>query len=97
MDPSLKPEQQAIQEVYVKPYSTFSGHGNYLHVSVGASRVVVGGSISIQAYIKSSLPNHRALVEHLTYIVSDPGDISVLKRTVLLMLFMLIILSLGGK
>lgn len=75
VDPSLKPEQQAIQEIYVKPYSTFSGHDNYLHVSVGASRVVVGGSISIQVYIKSSLPNHRALVEHLTYIVLNKGKI----------------------
>nr|CAQ13355.1 novel protein similar to vertebrate complement component 3 (C3) [Danio rerio]CAQ15376.1 novel protein similar to vertebrate complement component 3 (C3) [Danio rerio] len=75
VDPSLKPEQQAIQEVYVKPYSTFRSHGNYLHVSVGASRVVVGGSISVQVYIKSSLPNHRALVEHLTYIVLNKGKI----------------------
>ncbi|NP_001093483.1 complement C3b.1 precursor [Danio rerio] len=75
VDPSLKPEQQAIQEVYVKPYSTFSGHDNFLHVSVGASRVVVGGSVSVQMYIKSSLPNHRALVEHLTYIVLNKGKI----------------------
>lgn len=69
-DPSLKPEQQAIQEMRLEPYASFNDYRNYLHISVGSSRVVVGDTLNIQAYIKSTSPEQKKLVEQLTYAVS---------------------------
>uniref|UniRef100_A0A8C2FS32 Complement component c3b, tandem duplicate 2 n=1 Tax=Cyprinus carpio TaxID=7962 RepID=A0A8C2FS32_CYPCA len=61
-DPSLKPEQQAIQEMRLEPYASFNDYRNYLHISVGSSRVVVGDTLNIQAYIKSTSPEQKKLV-----------------------------------
>ncbi|XP_073699792.1 complement C3-like [Garra rufa] len=74
-DPSLKPEQQAIQEMRVEPYASFNNNGNYLHISVGSSRVVVGDTLNIQAHIKCNPPEHKRFVEHLTYAVLNKGNI----------------------
>uniref|UniRef100_A0A672LIE0 Complement C3-like n=1 Tax=Sinocyclocheilus grahami TaxID=75366 RepID=A0A672LIE0_SINGR len=61
-DPSLKPEQQAIQEMRVEPYASFNDYRNYLHISVGSSRVVVGDTFNVQAHIKSNSPERKKLV-----------------------------------
>uniref|UniRef100_A0A673I772 Complement C3-like n=1 Tax=Sinocyclocheilus rhinocerous TaxID=307959 RepID=A0A673I772_9TELE len=61
-DPSLKPEQQAIQEMRVEPYASFNDYRNYLHISVGSSRVVVGDTLNVQAHIKSNSPERKKLV-----------------------------------
>ncbi|XP_016427581.1 complement C3-like [Sinocyclocheilus rhinocerous] len=75
-DPSLKPEQQAVQEMRVESYVSFiSYRRNYLHISVGNSPVVVGSTLNIQAHIKSSPPERRKLVEQLTYAVLSKGNI----------------------
>ncbi|KAF4097806.1 hypothetical protein G5714_021814 [Onychostoma macrolepis] len=74
-DPSLKPEQQAVQEMRVQPYVSFNDYRNYLHISVGNSPVVVGGSLTIQAHIRSIPPERRKLVEQLTYAVLSKGNI----------------------
>lgn len=68
-NPLLKPEQQAVEEVRVEPYASFMGFRHYLHISVGSSRVVVGDSLNVQAYIKSSAKSKK-FVEQLTYAVS---------------------------
>ncbi|TRY97834.1 hypothetical protein DNTS_014966 [Danionella cerebrum] len=75
MDPSLKPEQQATEEVNLEPYATFSSSSNYLHISAVANRVMVGNSINIIAHIKSHSPTQRNLVEQLTYAVLNKGKI----------------------
>lgn len=69
-DPSLKPEQQAIQEMHVEPYAAFNDYRNYLHVSMGSSRVVVGDTVNFNAHIKCNPPERKQLVEQLTYAVS---------------------------
>ncbi|XP_016110605.1 complement C3-like [Sinocyclocheilus grahami] len=74
-DPSLKPEQQAIQEMRVEPYASFNDYRNYLHISVGSSRVVVGDTFNVQAHIKSNSPERKKLVEQLTYAVLNKGNI----------------------
>ncbi|XP_016386615.1 complement C3-like [Sinocyclocheilus rhinocerous] len=74
-DPSLKPEQQAIQEMRVEPYASFNDYRNYLHISVGSSRVVVGDTLNVQAHIKSNSPERKKLVEQLTYAVLNKGNI----------------------
>ncbi|XP_059399391.1 ophiophagus venom factor-like [Carassius carassius] len=74
-DPSLKPEQQAIQEMSLEPYASFNHYMNYLHISVGGSRVVVGDTLNIQAHIKSTSSQQKKLVEHLTYAVLNKGNI----------------------
>ncbi|XP_077082846.1 complement component c3b, tandem duplicate 2 isoform X2 [Siphateles boraxobius] len=73
-DPSLKPEQQAVLEMRVEPYSPYSGYRNFLHISVGLDRVLVGDRLNVQAHIKSP-PNQKKLVEHLTYAVLNKGNI----------------------
>uniref|UniRef100_A0A8C1JE12 Uncharacterized protein n=1 Tax=Cyprinus carpio TaxID=7962 RepID=A0A8C1JE12_CYPCA len=61
-DPSLKPEQQAVQEMRVESYVSFMGYRNYLHISVGSSPVVVGSTLNIQAHIKPNPSERRKLV-----------------------------------
>ncbi|KAK7137181.1 hypothetical protein R3I93_017300 [Phoxinus phoxinus] len=73
-NPSLKPEQQAVLEVHVEPYAPYAGYRNFLHISVGLNRVVVGDRLNVQAHIKSS-PNQKKLVEQLTYAVLNKGNI----------------------
>ncbi|KAF4097808.1 hypothetical protein G5714_021816 [Onychostoma macrolepis] len=73
-DPLLKPEQQAVQEMRLQPYASFNEYGNYLHISVGNSPVVVSDTLNIQAHIKSN-PEQRKLVEQLTYAVLSKGNI----------------------
>ncbi|KAL0159926.1 hypothetical protein M9458_043651, partial [Cirrhinus mrigala] len=65
-DPSLKPEQQAIKEMHVDPYMSFQGYRNYLHISMGSSRVVVGDTVNFHAHIKCDKPERKQLVEQLT-------------------------------
>ncbi|RXN39236.1 complement C3-like protein [Labeo rohita] len=74
-DPALKPEQQAVQEMHVETYASFNNYGNYLHISVVSSRVVVGDTLSVQAHIKCDPPERKRLVEHLTYAVLNKGNI----------------------
>ncbi|XP_067252456.1 complement component c3b, tandem duplicate 2 [Chanodichthys erythropterus] len=73
-NPLLKPEQQAVEEVRVEPYSSFMDSRNYLHISVRSSRVVVGDSLNVQAHIKSSAKS-KNFVEQLTYAVLNKGNI----------------------
>ncbi|XP_056125689.1 complement component c3b, tandem duplicate 2 isoform X1 [Rhinichthys klamathensis goyatoka] len=73
-NPSLRPEQQAVLEVHVEPYAPFSGHRNFLHISVGLNKVAVGDGLNVQAHIKSP-PNQKKLVEQLTYAVLNKGNI----------------------
>ncbi|XP_067272243.1 complement C3-like [Pseudorasbora parva] len=75
VDPLLKPEQQAVEEVRVEPYSSFNHNRNYLHISVGSNRVVVGDMLNVQAYVRSSSPKQQKLVEKLTYAVLNKGKI----------------------
>ncbi|XP_067272244.1 complement component c3b, tandem duplicate 2 [Pseudorasbora parva] len=74
VDSLLKPEQQAVEEVRVDPYAPFSSYRNYLHISVGSNRVVVGDMLNVQAHIKSP-PKQKKLVEKLTYAVLNKGKI----------------------
>ncbi|KAL0159935.1 hypothetical protein M9458_043660, partial [Cirrhinus mrigala] len=48
---------------------------NYLHISVGSNKVVVGNSLNIKVYIKTDPPEHRKLVKKLTYAVLSKGKI----------------------
>ncbi|XP_050950691.1 LOW QUALITY PROTEIN: complement C3-like [Labeo rohita] len=74
-DPSLKPEQQAVQEMRVEPYAAFNAYWNYLHISVVSSRVVVGDTLNIQAHIKFNPSVWKKIVEKLTYAVLNKGNI----------------------
>lgn len=67
----LKEEQQAVQELRVEPYRPFrSNFENYLYISVGRNKVRVGDILNFKVFISTSSPEHRNLVQHLTYTVS---------------------------
>lgn len=68
-DPSLKPEQQAVEEMRVEPYASFMGYRHYLHIAVDANRVAVGDSLNIKAHIRSTT-KQKNVEEQLTYAVS---------------------------
>ncbi|KAK2907093.1 hypothetical protein Q8A67_006078 [Cirrhinus molitorella] len=74
-DPSLKPDQQAVKEIHVEPYAAFNAYWNYLHISVGSSRVVVGDTLNFQAHIKFNPSVWKKIVETLTYAVLNKGNI----------------------
>ncbi|XP_068177027.1 complement C3-like [Antennarius striatus] len=77
----LRSEQQAKQQMSVKPYSTYSWrHRNYLYVSTGTNRVSVGDRLSLTLTISTTQQSDRELVKHITYLVLNKGKIILAHR-----------------
>lgn len=66
----LRPEQQAKQQVTVKPFFPFNGQQqNYLYISLGTNKVSLGDQLSLKLSISTSEPTVRENIKHITYLV----------------------------
>lgn len=67
---SLRPEQQARQDITVKPYICFDRRRpNYLYISTSTSKVSVGDRMSLDLNINTAEEEHQQHVKYITYLV----------------------------
>ncbi|XP_040003011.1 complement C3-like isoform X3 [Xiphias gladius] len=77
----LRPDQQARQQITIRPYATFNQRQqNYLYISKGANTVSVGERLSLKLTITTADQTHKDLVKHITYLVLNKGKIIIAER-----------------
>ncbi|TNM85383.1 hypothetical protein fugu_007654 [Takifugu bimaculatus] len=77
----LRPEQQAKQQVTIKPFFPFNGQQqNYLYISSGTNKVSLGDLLSLKLSISTSEPTVRENIKHITYLVLNKGQIITAER-----------------
>ncbi|XP_029706634.1 complement C3-like [Takifugu rubripes] len=77
----LRPEQQAKQQVTIKPFFPFNGQQqNYLYISSGTNKVSLGDLLSLKLSISTSEPTVRENIKHITYLVLNKGQIIATER-----------------
>ncbi|XP_077379564.1 complement C3-like isoform X2 [Festucalex cinctus] len=77
----LRPEQQAIIQMDLFPYMSFSRESpNYLYISTSTNTASQGDTLALKLTIDTADQNIRQQIKHVTYLVVNKGRLVEAKR-----------------